>query len=748
MAVTDRRDETGAPPQPARTKGWAAHRGWILTGVAVLLVLAGVVLLRQRSYTATAIVRLDPVQLDQLVLPDQDPPPVEDAYAAEIERILGPEITPQVTDQVDGPIEISADPGPDRTLALHARASSPQLAEHGAERLVQTYVANRQQGTAADAVLQGTLDQLRALGVDPPETGTPPPGSPDEEVAQIAALQEQARAQQAALATIRSGATAVVVQEPDVDLGPAHLPLVLIGLGAALGLGALIHAARRRGPAHEALSLRDTGVALHERIRARARHPVSRGALAVVAGLVLARSALYAITGVTWWADDWLIVANLERFGLFGTADGLALSARALPVAWLSYNLAFGVAGDHPLVLFAIGTALNVAVAALLFVVLDRVFSTRAALVATALWILVPNHSSLTAWASTIQARVGLILLLSGVLLVLRGRGWIGAATCLVLAAFSYELTVPLSFASAVLLPTAGTITRRQRAVMAALLAAAALWLRLHPHYPIEFHFRNPIFLWSGHFGAGLVGTVAAPMQLRLLTSAAVAAGAVVCLALWIAGDRRWNGGPALAVSGMALMALGLATINSTAAAMDLAETGSVDRLFTTSSIGAAVLLAGIGLTVYERHRHLAVAGAAALVAVALVGNVHSARTWADAGRTAEQLVGALDDASPDPANTHYIVTPPDPWRRGVVGQTPWTAGAALIDRYGEGDSWVDFDDGREFPPDVVTLDWADIRGAPLPEARERFAPEWRSVREGAQQTSCAVIAVVTAEGC
>lgn len=748
MVVTDRGDETDAAPGPSRTTGRAAHRWWIVAAVAVLLVLTGVVLLRQRSYTATAIVRLDPVQLDQLVFPDQDPPPVEEAYAAEIERILGPEIAPQVAGQVDGPIEISADPGPDRTLSLHARASSPQLAERGAERLAQTYVANRQQGTAAEAVLQGTLDQLQALGVDPPATGAAPPGTPEEVAAQITTLQAQAQAQQAALDTIRSGRTAVVVEEAEVALGPAHLPLLLVGLGAALGLAALIHAARRGRPADEALSLRDTGRALHERVRDRAGRPVSRGAVGVVAGLVLARAALYALTGVTWLADDWLIVANLERFGLFGSADGLALSARALPVAWLSYNVAFGVAGEHPLVLFAIGTALNVAVAALLFVVLDRVFTTRAALVATALWILVPNHSSLTAWASTIQARTGLILLLGGVLLVLRGRGWVGAATCFVLAAFSYELTVPLSFAGAVLLPTAGTISRRQRAAMAALLAVAALWLRLHPHYPVEFHFRNPIFVWSGHFGAGLVGTVAAPMQLRLLTSAVVAAGAVVCLALWLAGDRRWNGGPALAVSGMALMALGLATINSTAAAMDLTETGSVDRLFTTSSIGAAVLLAGIGLTVYERHRHLAWAGAVALVAIAVIGNVHSARTWTDAGRTAERLVGALGDASPDPADTHFVVTPPDPWRRGVVGQTPWTAGAALTHRYGYGDSWVDFDDGSGYPPDVVVLDWADVRGSPLPEDREHFAPEWRSVRDSTQQTACAAITLVTGEGC
>lgn len=774
-------DPTDAPSRtpvadPDRTSaaaagGWQGSRrplhlvGWI---VALALLVSGVVLLSTGTFTSTAVVHLDPISLDALLVTDQTPPGREEAFASEIQRVSAPGFRSLVQDQLAFPLTYRVTAGEDDTLRMTTTADSPADALEAAQRLAATYVADRQGGVAVQAATQGTADELTRLGVVPPETGPVPPGTPDEVAAQITALQARLRSQQGALSRILAGDTAVITQEPGLAPGSAAVPLALLLAGVVLTIGLVIAtldpgrrvAARATdddagaGTGATVSSEAPVGAwaALGRRIGERAGLPVSVAALASLAILVIARAALYAAFGVGFVNDDWLIRANLDRFGLFGTTTGLALSARALPVAWTVYNLVFGLAGDHPLVLLLIGTALNVAAAALLYLVIDRIFTSRVALWVTAVWVLVPNHSSLTVWASTVQARAGLILMLGGLLFLLRGRGWIGAAACFVAAAFSYELTVPVSMLAAVFLPSAGRLTWRQRAPIVGLLAAAALWLRAHPHYPLELHVRNPIFLWSGHFGGGLLGGVGSPLQLRLALGAVVLIAALVCAGLWVRGDRRWDGGPAIAVTGLVVMAMGLATINATGAAPDGAETGSVDRLFTVSSIGSAFLLVGIGLTLHERRRRLARAGAAGLVVTCLIGTVISARTWAEASDGAAEVVGALGSASEDPSNTDFVIVPGNQWHRGVTGQSSWSLTAAQMQEYGEGrgSSLLVDDHPQPVTPDEVVIDWADVLGhdPPQPSPGPALRPEWQDAESALEQTMCAAIVLVTGTGC
>lgn len=755
MAVTEEREDVEADLVPTGTPVRAHRRRWVAAIVAVLLLVGGVAMLRGRTYTSTAIIQLDPIQLDELLVPDLPAPAEDDAYAAEIERILGPEIKPQVDDQVAGEFEMEVEPGPGSTLVVRTRADEPAVAQDAGERLVATYVTNRQQGTGAEAALQGTLDQLRGFGVDPPETAAAPPGTPEDVVAQIAALQGRIAAQQEAIETIQSGSTAVVLEEPEVDLGAALLPLLLIGLGLAVGIAALVLVVRdddRRRGIGTAAPAPAKGWADH--VRDRVGRPVSRRAIGALGALVVARALVYGLFGVGFMADDWLIRANLEEYGIFGTSDGLALSASSLPGAWVSYNVVFWLAGDHPVALLVIGTVLNLVLIGLLYVLLDRLFNPAIALGVTAVWVILPNHSSLTVWASTVQARQGLILLLGGLLLLLRGRDreWLIAGPLLAIAALSYELTVPFAVLGTLLLPSRGSLGWRRRAVVLAFVAAAWLWLRQHPHYPLSVNLRNPFFVWSGHFGGGLLGSITVPVQLRLLTGTVIAVAVVTCLVLWALGDRRWDAGPALVGIGLAMMALGYVTMSSNNAALDATETGSMDRLFSASSIGSAFVLVGIGLTIYQRRRRLAIAGAAVLVAIACLGTVSSARTWALVTDQAEALGPYLGRVSDDPANTRFVVTPDYPWFRGVTGHTTWTASAMLHQRYGPGEGYVTMlgDHTGPIEADEVVVDWSEIEpdvSLDRPPNIELSAV-WRTRAAATRESACAAITLVTGDIC
>lgn len=734
------------PAGGARTRAVTAS----LWALGVLLVLTGVALARSRTYTSHALVAVDPVSLDPLVDPSLPPEPAAAAYERELARIAGPGVFPQALAQLDGEAGLRALRGPDGTIVLSARADSPGAAREAARVLAETYVADRAGGAAATAAADATVAQLTALGVaGDAATGAPPAGAATDVIAQVEDLQARLAAQRDGLARMQAGETAVLVGQPVPELGPAHLPLALVATGLLLAAVAAVRSVRPR-PTTDPQPAGARG-ALALRLAARAGHRLDRRHLFVVSALVVGRAVVYGVAGVQFLADDWLIQANLDRFGPFGTADGLALSARALPVAWVTYNVAFGVAGDHPLLLLGVGTLANLVVAALLYAVLTRVFSDRVALAVTALWVLVPNHSALTSWGATIHARVALALLLAGVLTVIRGRAWWVAALCFVGASFSYELTLPVSLAAAVLLPSAGALSRRGRAAIVGALAVAVLWQRAAPHYPAALRVRSPLWVWSGHVGAGWFGRIDVPLPLQLALAGTVALGVVVAVSLWLRGERGWDDGPTVVVAGLVVMTLGLATLNLTDAVLGDSERLAADRLYAVSSMGAALVLVGLGLVVWRRRPGVAVVGAVAAVGLGLVGTVGSARVWADEGRAAARLFPALEAAGgTDPAATTFVLTPRDPWRRGVIGVYPVAADAAFHGRFGDGPGTVLFDDGGPPPQGAVVVDWADVRGGPLPEPVAGYLPAlvWEDPRSAAEDTACTVLSVAAGDDC
>ena len=413
------------------------------------------------------------------------------------------------------------------------------------------------------------------------------------------------------------------------------------------------------------------------------------------------------------------IADTVVRFGTFDPSTNLGLRLRSLPGAWLVYDVAYTIAGRHPLVLLVVGTAFSIGLVVALYAALRRYTPDRVAFAVAALWVIMPNHNSLTAWGATLQARLALLLLCLGVLAVARGR-WVPAAACFAGAALSYELTVVPAIALAALLPAGSHLRPRDRIKIVAAVVLAELWLRLSPHYPVRTTWPNPVFVWLGHVSSGLFATVYPPLQLRLALGAAVAVGVVACLASWLRGNREMGDGPSLALSGVAVMLVGLASLPFGGGFLAIAEVGDKDRLYAVSSIGAAMVLVGIGLWVWRRHRVLAGVAAATVVAICLVGQVVSLRSWSRAGDDGVALMNHLAEVSPEPGDTGWVVGPVRPWRNGVITLDTDSATHALRVHYGDGDGFVRIAGNEaEFAieePDTIRVPWSEVVDDP-PEA-------------------------------
>ena len=93
---------------------------------------------------------------------------------------------------------------------------------------------------------------------------------------------------------------------------------------------------------------------------------------AVVSTLVAGRALVYAAMGPRFILDDWLILYRREYLGV---ADAIQHSRLVeLPVKWLTQTAIFGLSGDHPLVLFALVTILNLGAALALYFAIARFF--------------------------------------------------------------------------------------------------------------------------------------------------------------------------------------------------------------------------------------------------------------------------------------------------------------------------------------------------------------------------------------
>jgi hypothetical protein len=375
--------------------------------------------------------------------------------------------------------------------------------------------------------------------------------------------------------------------------------------------------------------------------------------------------------------DDWWVLRNIHFDGvLAGAGDRQAL---ARPGAWLLFNAEFGVAGRHPLVLYAIVTAVNVAVTVALFLALRRLTGTNVAAAIAAVHALLPNHASLDHWASAIGITVALLSTLAGVAVLARSyeedRPLWPAIAMFAAGALCYEAV--LVIAGAALLAVPLVLCRRVRwgvtVGAAAGLGATAFWMlaNTQKELPPGRRFADFSLLWPGHFGRGVAVDDARGDPLMLVTSCVV----VVLLArLVLPSMRRATGLPErLAACGLLLVVAGALPF----AKFPIAVLGVNDRANVVSSVGSAIVWVAIALALRRWWPVLAVAVIGWLLVV-VPARWEKDRDWALVGDRGALIVADVAHAFPDP-DAPIVVGPTPFTRHGVVGLVSyWDTSAAL----------------------------------------------------------------------
>lgn len=673
-------------PEPRTLLGALRRQAWIIVAAAVggAALFGTASAMSPKVYESRVEVELAPVSLEQRFgAPDAPTTPAQ-AIARELDTVRSEAVLGRADAQVSFEHSIQVEPVSDDTIAFVARSISGPFAESVANTAATTYLAVREEtatGQANSSVdfTQGLVDDLTARQAAGEDVG--------------ASLAEQ----QARLADFQAG-LAAVADTAHVSLGPtsaggavAPRPWEAAAKGLLVGLvaGLLIAAAReysraRPLPADLTGSLprvqvsRRDGGAFHLGWAHR-----RRPAFAVLSLLVVARAALYAWHGVNFVLDDWSLEYQRASAGTWSSVPTGQDLVHARPGAWLTFTLLHGIVGPHPLVQFAVLTAINVALVLVLYLVFARFLDRAMALLVTAIWVLLPIHQSMTVWSGTSQIAVGALLLALGVLAFTHGR-WLPAGLAFAASILCYELSIPAAFAATLLVatplvplrpsaaPPVRPITIWSRAATLAFVAAATAWSRAHPVYPLDLRMPSPATLWSGHFGLGLFGDLDTPDRLVMLAGALVAAGVVVCLVWWLAGDRDRDAGPSLVLAGAGVFALGL-TVAFTATTGVL---GFNDRLYALSSIGAAMMLGGLGVFLWRRIPMITAGLAGVALLVALTGQFLSLQSWSQAGGDVVALLDYIETTYPDPANTNFIVGPTPKYRNNVIGASSPYGGA------------------------------------------------------------------------
>lgn len=666
--------------------GALRRQAWVIVAATV----AGAALfgtasaLLPKTYESRVEVQVDPVSLDQRFGAPDAPADAAQAIGREVRLVESAAVLGRADAQIAFDHALEVEQVSDDTIAFVGRSISGPYAEAVANTAASTYLAVREEtatGLAESAVTftQARIDDLNARQAAGEDVAA--------DLADQQALLADYQAGQAAV-----GDTAVVTLGPtDAGDAVAPRPWSAAAKGLLLGLVAgLIIAAAREYLLVRPLPASLTGSVPTLRLARRDGGDLRAGwaerrrpAFVLLTGLVLARAGLYIALGVNFVLDDWSLEFQRATAGTWSSVPSGQDLVNARPGAWLTFTLLHGIVGPHPLVQFLVLTAVNVAVVLVLYTVLARFFDRTLALVTTSVWVLLPIHQSMTVWSGTSQIAVGALLFLLGLWAFTDGR-WLLAGLAFAASILCYELAVPVAFASVVLVATPlaplrggaptprAPITLLTRAGTLVPVVAATAWSRAHPVYPLEWRMPSPSTLWSGHFGIGLFGSLDTPDLLFAAVGALAAAGVVVCLVWWVRGDRARGAGPSLVVAGVGVLGLGL-FVSFTATTGVL---GFNDRLYAVSSVGAAMMLTGIGVFLWRRVPVTTIAVAAVVVLVAMVGQFVSLRSWSQAGADVVALMDYLERTYPDAASTNFIVGPTPRYRNNVIGASSPYGGA------------------------------------------------------------------------
>jgi hypothetical protein len=361
---------------------------------------------------------------------------------------------------------------------------------------------------------------------------------------------------------------------------------------------------------------------------------MTRRSTTIVIGLVVLLALPYGLSGPSFHADDFLFLNNAHFDGVFRAAEGRQLGR---PGALLTYDLTFGLLGQHPLAIYFFQVGLWIAAAVSVLFALRRFLPSATALAVALVWLVVPSHTALEHWASTTQALLALCLLAIGVCAVARAAdrgtsGWAGAVA-LAAAVASYEVTAAMALVTIFAVPWL-----RQRRIRWGIVARGSIaigipliWASTHRVYTVS----------SGHIALGLVLPAHLSLGLepfstgsRLLTAVALVG---VLLALIRILSPRLRGqsteSEVLAVAGLTVIIIGVLPLIAFASNFY----GMDDRLTVVSGVGAAMIWVGIvGMAARAVQTHAAtVIATLFLIALVIPVRIQENRDWVDTGRAA-----------------------------------------------------------------------------------------------------------------
>jgi hypothetical protein len=425
-------------------------------------------------------------------------------------------------------------------------------------------------------------------------------------------------------------------------------------------------------------------------------------ACAAVAALSVLVVVPYAMDGPGFLLDDWGDFARIaERGWVLQEGPGKFASR---PGAAVVNTVLYGSIGRHPLVWLAVLTAVAAATAAMLVVVLTRFVPLRTAGAVSAIWVLLPNHTSLRVFPNCAPIAISLLGLLVGIHL-LGGRRYLVGALVLCAASTCYEAVLLPAIAAVVVLHVWRRWgTRREARLAVGGLVLTGVLMSIHPTYdPFDTPHGTPRYLFGAHFGGGLsdIGWIA-------LALSALAAVGVLLAAARHRDVREHVGSPAWLVAvGIGVMVVGLAAF---VLRFPVDVRGVADRNYVVSSVGAALVWWGV-LRVVAGWNRVAMAALTGLFVAALaVTNVRYQHDWSVAVHDTVTLVHAVDCRYHGSPPAGLVVGPGMPRWNGVGAINTFFVPAAsqvlvghrMHFRMGTPDEW------EGTPPDR-RLSWADV---------------------------------------
>ncbi len=405
----------------------------------------------------------------------------------------------------------------------------------------------------------------------------------------------------------------------------------------------------------------------------------------VVSLLVLVLALPNLIRGPELLADDFVWLRN-ARFGGWLAAGGPRTYSR--PASMLGADLTFGLIGPHPLAIYVVQIGLWLLAALAVLGLLQRLLTRQLALVVTLVWLVVPNHTSLEYWLSSLLAWASVAVAAYGLSRIIddsrRDHFPLAGILLVTLGMLFYEITAGVALAGVLVLPwlVTGRFHKRTAAYGVTAIAAATAWsLAWNSSYP------GATATWLP-FETVLTGTLSlgfAPWgQGGRLIALLLTAGVLVVLVQAWQRPRRLRTWPTrLVLSGAAVVALGVIP----QVRLQTNFYGVYDRSSTIASIGVALLLVGLGLFLVRQvraatARNVVAVGLVAVLLVVAVGiRAQIGARYHQQGRAAAAAVASL---ARRPARFPLLVRSPyvdEVWIYGL--QDGWNASAALQARTG-----------------------------------------------------------------